>query len=388
MLFKICQEVLNKYPQTEIGYLIAEIDVKKTDDYTQMLKDCLSNVLIENNLNSQNYALNPQISGWRSVFKDFGISNKSSQKSSVEALLKRIVSGSKMWSVSNAVDVYNCFSVLSLIPMGAYDLEKIKGDIVVRYGKKGELFEPLGSSDNVTVDDKHVIYSDDEKVLCWLWNYRDSKHSSLGDTTKKAIYLLDTAFTMNHMTMKEAVQSFGECLTKIGSKVMSTGILSKENPQTELNLENLCEVSIEKSGLIEDLIEKKRKMYPAEATKVDVVLHDSKAKTNVKKKSVENGNLPDNNAVKPISMTIQYAATGNLSRLQNLIESDPTLAQSKDWFGNNLLIHAIVGNHTDTVKWLIESNFSIDPHSKNKNGEDAFDFALKQNNQEVLKLLK
>jgi ankyrin repeat protein len=129
-------------------------------------------------------------------------------------------------------------------------------------------------------------------------------------------------------------------------------------------------------------------MYPAEATKVDVVLHDSKAKTNVKKKSVENGNLPDNNAVKPISMTIQYAATGNLSRLQNLIESDPTLAQSKDWFGNNLLIHAIVGNHTDTVKWLIESNFSIDPHSKNKNGEDAFDFALKQNNQEVLKLLK
>ena len=303
MLFKICQEVLKKYPQTEIGYLIAEIDVKKTDDYTQMLKDCLSNVLIENNLNSQNYALNPQISGWRSVFKDFGISNKSSQKSSVEALLKRIVSGSKMWSVSNAVDVYNCFSVLSLIPMGAYDLEKIKGDIVVRYGKKGELFEPLGSSDNVTVDDKHVIYSDDEKVLCWLWNYRDSKHSSLGDTTKKAIYLLDTAFTMNHMTMKEAVQSFGECLTKIGSKVMSTGILSKENPQTELNLENLCEVSIEKSGLIEDLIEKKRKMYPAEATKVDVVLHDSKAKTNVKKKSVENGNLPDNNAVKPITFT-------------------------------------------------------------------------------------
>jgi lysyl-tRNA synthetase class 2 len=303
MLFKICQEVLKKYPQTEIGYLIAEIDVKKTYDYTQMLKDCLSNVLIENNLNSQNYALNPQISGWRSVFKDFGISNKSSQKSSVEALLKRIVSGSKMWSVSNAVDVYNCFSVLSLIPMGAYDLEKIKGDIVVRYGKKGELFEPLGSSDNVTVDDKHVIYSDDEKVLCWLWNYRDSKHSSLGDTTKKAIYLLDTAFTMNHMTMKEAVQSFGECLTKIGSKVMSTGILSKENPQTELNLENLCEVSIEKSGLIEDLIEKKRKMYPAEATKVDVVLHDSKAKTNVKKKSVENGNLPDNNAVKPITFT-------------------------------------------------------------------------------------
>ena len=126
MHFKICQEVLNKYPKAEIGYLIADIDVKKTDEYTQLLKNCLANVLSENSIDSKNYALNPQISGWRDVFKDFGISNKSSQKSSVEALLKRIVSGSNMWSISNAVDVYNCFSVLSLIPMGAYDLKKIK----------------------------------------------------------------------------------------------------------------------------------------------------------------------------------------------------------------------------------------------------------------------
>jgi len=239
MLVKIAEEVLEKYPLTEIGYIVVKLDVKPTDEYTETLKASLIDSLKERSITKETYATDSQIKKWRSVFKDFGVSHKS-KVCSLEALVKRVVSGQKMWSVSNAVDLYNCTSVLTMVPMGAYDIDKIKDNIYIRYGKNGETFDPLGSNDKLVVEEKHIVYADEEKIITWLWNYRDSRITSVSETTKHAIFFLDTAFQMEHMKMNEAALLLENNLIKIGAEIISDGILSKENPKVDILLDKPC----------------------------------------------------------------------------------------------------------------------------------------------------
>ena len=377
MLVKIFKEVLEKYPHAEIGFCIADINVQKTcDEFTDKLKNQLAPLLNESNITKKNFASNPQISGWRSVFKDFGMDPKT-HCSSVEALLKRIVAGSKMWNISNAVDIYNCFSVLSLIPMGAYDLDKIKSNIFVRYGKTGESFEPLGATESVTVYNNHVVYSDDENVITWLWNYRDSKHSSITDATKRAIFFLDSAFVMNHLTMKEAVLAFEECLTKAGATVHSNGVLSKDRPEIEVSLDKPVKLVTGKTNLIESLLQKQRKVYPEDAAeKISVVPIKE-----MEQMSIATERTNDD------MVAIHFAATGNLDGLKKIINSNSSVAQCKDWFGNSLLMHAVVGNHYETVFWLLSTN-KFDLKCKNQNGDDSLSLANRHKNLKIMNLLK
>jgi len=72
--------------------------------------------------------------------------------------------------------------------MGGYDLDKIKENIHIRYGVEKDQFEPLGTDKAVKVENKHIVYADEERVICWLWNFRDSKYSCISETTKHAIF--------------------------------------------------------------------------------------------------------------------------------------------------------------------------------------------------------
>ncbi len=47
------------------------------------------------------------------------------------------------------VDCYDCVSAVNLLPMGAHDIAKLKGDLALRYGREGEKFYPLGAGDSV-----------------------------------------------------------------------------------------------------------------------------------------------------------------------------------------------------------------------------------------------
>ena len=61
MLVKISKEIIEKYPLTELGYVVAKISVNSSDDFIENIKGRLLNVLNENNINEKNYSTHPQI---------------------------------------------------------------------------------------------------------------------------------------------------------------------------------------------------------------------------------------------------------------------------------------------------------------------------------------
>src|SRR5207302_2930280 len=76
----------------------------------------------------------------RELYRRFGVDPARVRPSS-EALLRRLKKGEPLPRVNSLVDVANSLSVQLQVPVGLYDLEKIRGEeLVVRLGKEGEAY--------------------------------------------------------------------------------------------------------------------------------------------------------------------------------------------------------------------------------------------------------
>ncbi|NOZ58400.1 MAG: hypothetical protein GXO66_02300 [Euryarchaeota archaeon] len=103
-----------------------------------------------------------------------------------EALVRRILAGKPLPEINNLVDAYNLASAMTLIPMGAYDAGKIKGELRIRTSQ-GERFVGIGGKEITTKGE--IVLSDDEKVLS-IYPYRDADATKITASTKTAVVVL------------------------------------------------------------------------------------------------------------------------------------------------------------------------------------------------------
>ncbi len=128
---------------------------------------------------------NDIIKAYRKFFWKINIDPTKIRPSS-EALIRRILSKKEIPLINNLVDTYNLASAITLICMGAYDLDKIKGTIEIRRSIN-ERFIGIGGKEIITKD--HIVVADDEKIIS-IYPYRDSEETKITDTTRNAIVLL------------------------------------------------------------------------------------------------------------------------------------------------------------------------------------------------------
>jgi DNA/RNA-binding domain of Phe-tRNA-synthetase-like protein len=80
----------------------------------------------------------------RVLYRRFGIDPTRVRPSS-EALLRRLKKGEPLPRINSLVDVANALSVQLQVPVGLYDLDKVKGDeLVIRLGGQGEGYTGIG----------------------------------------------------------------------------------------------------------------------------------------------------------------------------------------------------------------------------------------------------
>ena len=80
----------------------------------------------------------------RELYRRFGLDPTRVRPSS-EALLRRLKKGEALPRINSLVDVANALSVQLQVPVGLYDLDKVKGDqLVIRLGAEGEGYIGIG----------------------------------------------------------------------------------------------------------------------------------------------------------------------------------------------------------------------------------------------------
>jgi DNA/RNA-binding domain of Phe-tRNA-synthetase-like protein len=86
----------------------------------------------------------------RALYRRFGIDPTRVRPSS-EALMRRLKKGEPLPRINSLVDVANSLSVQLQVPVGLYDLGKVRGDeLVLRLGAEGESYTGIGK-DRVNV---------------------------------------------------------------------------------------------------------------------------------------------------------------------------------------------------------------------------------------------
>ena len=80
----------------------------------------------------------------RQLYRKFGLDPTRVRPSS-EALLRRMKKGESLPRINSLVDVANALSVQLQVPVGLYDLDKVKGEeLVIRLGAEGESYAGIG----------------------------------------------------------------------------------------------------------------------------------------------------------------------------------------------------------------------------------------------------
>ncbi len=101
----------------------------------------------------------PPLQEARDLYKSVGIQPTRTRPSS-EALLRRVLKGGELYALSNAVDVCNLASLEFLLPIGLYDLAKIRGDAVLRLGREGEAYAGIRKAE-VHLTGRLGLFDDD-----------------------------------------------------------------------------------------------------------------------------------------------------------------------------------------------------------------------------------
>jgi DNA/RNA-binding domain of Phe-tRNA-synthetase-like protein len=145
MRILIADQVKAAAPELALGVVSAEVQVRAEDpDLRAELEMSTRNAKQE--LAGKDLAEVPEINALRRLYRGLG-KDPARYRGASEALLRRIVSGKGLYFVNTVVDINNVVSIETRHALGAYDLDRVQGDVIFRAAAAGETYRGIGRGD-------------------------------------------------------------------------------------------------------------------------------------------------------------------------------------------------------------------------------------------------
>ncbi|NOX71486.1 MAG: arginine--tRNA ligase [Candidatus Micrarchaeota archaeon] len=229
MKFIITKSIIDKYPSLRLGVLIVT-GIDNADEKRDAIS-MLSNIQKEIRDKGFDIEKNETILKWREIYRSFGAKPKK-HKSSVEALLARVISGENIGHINNLVDVYNYISLKYILPVGGDDTSKVDGNILLKFADGSEKARILGIDETISPKRGEVVYADDKEILCRRWNWRESKKSMMDENTKNAIIVIESLLPKEKLN--EALNEMSGLIEKMFGARTKRFILDKNFPSLDI----------------------------------------------------------------------------------------------------------------------------------------------------------
>jgi DNA/RNA-binding domain of Phe-tRNA-synthetase-like protein len=178
------QKVIDAYPGNFTGIITVKgfTEVSKLKQETEKLEALIKEVISTDQMEKA-------ISDWQATFSKMGAKPK--YKSSLTAAYDFYKSNNRLYQINPIVDFYNHYGLVKMVPMGAYDLPKVKGNLHLIIAEKGMEFVGIGSKEIQKTKENEIIYKDDERVTCRYWNLKDSDFTKITDKTQDMVFMFD-----------------------------------------------------------------------------------------------------------------------------------------------------------------------------------------------------
>ncbi|MGE5633582.1 MAG: B3/4 domain-containing protein [Caulobacteraceae bacterium] len=215
------------FPDAAIGVVVAKgiNNEPGSTDFGDMLKAASNKAL--QGVEGYELAKHPCISVWRDAYKKF--KSPRENRSSIEALVRRVYNGKPVGSINPLVDIYNCVSLNHLLPCGGEDLDVVRGDIMLTRAEGNELFVPLGSGENQPPVNGEVIYKDEAGAICRCWNWREADRTKLTEKTENTFLCIESVDNSRREAFEAAVKELAELVNKYLGGSQQVSFLDKNN---------------------------------------------------------------------------------------------------------------------------------------------------------------
>jgi DNA/RNA-binding domain of Phe-tRNA-synthetase-like protein len=135
-----------------------------------------------------------------------------------EALLRRVLNGNELPSISTVVDAYNLASMQTIIPISGFDRDVLNPPFHIRFAKN-EAFTGIGMNKPMFLTEKMLVLTDEKQVLC-VYPYRDSDCTKIAKQTQNAVIIGYGAPGIGEGQLKGAVEKTLEYIRSVsGGKV-------------------------------------------------------------------------------------------------------------------------------------------------------------------------
>ena len=183
------------FPGASLGVVVAhgmkpasEVSPESVAEIQALL--ARANTLAERYLESPTLSENAPVRVWRQAYQQF--KTKRGARCSIENLLKRVLKGNPVGTISPSVDIYNAMSLKYALPFGGEDIDAFEGDLRLTVTQGGDAFLPLGEgAENDPTLPGELAYLDDAGAVCRCWNWRDGVRTALTDDTRNAFLIVE-----------------------------------------------------------------------------------------------------------------------------------------------------------------------------------------------------
>jgi len=142
-----------------------------------------------------------------------------------------VLEGVELRSINKVVDLYNYISLKHTIPVGGDDIDKVDGNIELKFALGTEPFTQLNSDRIDSPKEGEVIYADDKEVLCRRWNWRECDKSKMTESTKNVTLVLEGLPPVIKEEIGSAISELAELVKKFCGGEVQQHILNSDNKE-------------------------------------------------------------------------------------------------------------------------------------------------------------
>ena len=130
----------------------------------------------------------PVFRAYRDFFWRVGV-DPTKTRPAAEALIRRVLRGRPLPRINTLVDAYNLASIDTAIPLAAFDLGGLVGELTMREAVERERFLGIGMEKPIVLAGGEAVVEDEEKLIA-VYPYRDADACKITLETKDTLMLV------------------------------------------------------------------------------------------------------------------------------------------------------------------------------------------------------
>ena len=227
------------FPGASLGVVVAhdmkpasEVSPESVAEIQALL--ARANTLAERHLESPTLSENAPVRVWRQAYQQF--KTKRGARCSIENLLKRVLKGNPVGTISPSVDIYNAMSLKYALPFGGEDIDAFAGDLRLTVTQGGDAFLPLGEgAENDPTLPGELAYLDDAGAVCRCWNWRDGVRTALTDDTRNAFLIVECVDPDRVEDCRAATDELAELIeTHLGATIAVKDLITTDHREVAI----------------------------------------------------------------------------------------------------------------------------------------------------------